>query len=48
MQIVMFNYGKGEDNPIDQVWFYRKPDPNEAVRVHRRQVFSMDSLIASY
>ena len=39
MQVVAFNYGKGADNPIDKVWFYRKPEPTEAVKVHRHQVF---------
>ena len=49
MQVVAFNYGKGADNPIDKVWFYRKPEPTEAVKVHRHQVFSMhNNLIGSY
>lgn len=39
MQIVTFNYGKGTENPINQVWFYRKPEPTEAVKVYQHQVF---------
>ena len=42
MQVIAFNYGKGADNPIDQVWFYRKSEPTQAVKVHRHQVYSIN------
>lgn len=42
MQEIAFNYGKGEDNPIDQVWFYRKSEPAQAVKVRLHQVYSIN------
>ena len=42
MQEIAFNYGKGANNPIDQVWFYRKSEPTQAVKVHRDQVYSIN------
>ena len=37
-QIVTFDYGKGDENPIDHVRFYRKDNPEKAVIVRKDQV----------
>ena len=37
-QIVTFDYGKEDENPIDHVRFYRKDNPEKAVIVRKDQV----------
>ena len=38
LQIATFDYGMGDENPIDQMRFYVKTDPYNAEPVHKDQV----------
>ena len=39
LQIVTFNYGRGENDPIeDYLWAYCKNNPNEAIKIERDKV----------
>lgn len=38
IHLAKFNYGKGKDNPIDQVWFYNKRNPNKAFHLKSTDV----------
>lgn len=38
MQVVNFNYGKKDKNPIDHVCFYTKKDPNKEDKRKRSEV----------
>jgi len=35
---VTFDYGMGEENPIDHMRFYMKDNPEKAVKVRKDQV----------
>ncbi len=39
--MVSFDYGMGAKNPIDEMRFYTKQNPNHAVKVRRDQVSQM-------
>ena len=38
MQVVNYNYGKADKNPIDHVRFYKKGDPTVAIHVRKDDV----------
>ena len=40
-KVVSFDYGMGEKNPIDEMRFYTKQNPNVAVKVCKDQVSQM-------
>ena len=33
-----FDYGKGDKNPMNGMWFYRKQSPNKAFKIKPEQV----------
>ena len=37
-QVVTFDYGMRDENPIDHVRFYLKHDPEKALKVRKDQV----------
>ena len=37
-QVVKFDYGMKEKNPVEWVWFYSKDDPTKPIKVHQNQV----------
>ena len=39
-QVVKFDYGMKEKNPVECVWFYSKDDPTKPIKVHQHQVRS--------
>ena len=47
IQVVTFNYGKKDKNPIDHVRFYSKDDPQKAVRVTKDQVGYNSNLLVN-
>ena len=40
MQVVTFDYGMKSSNPIDSVLFYKKEDPDTAIRISKEEVGS--------
>lgn len=38
LQVVKFNYGMKDKNPIDHVHFYKKDDPNKAIKIDKSEV----------
>lgn len=38
LQVVKLNYGMKDKNPIDEVRFYKKDDPDEATEIYKREV----------
>lgn len=41
VQVVTFDYGMKDENPVDKMRFYTKDDPNIPLRVHRDHVSRM-------
>ncbi|XP_055508220.1 deoxynucleoside triphosphate triphosphohydrolase SAMHD1-like isoform X2 [Leucoraja erinacea] len=41
VNVVRMDYGMKEKNPIDEMWFYRKTDPNKAIKIPKGQVSQM-------
>ena len=41
VDVVTFDYGKGDEDPIDHVRFYRKDNPEKPVIVRKDQVSQM-------
>eukprot|EP00731_Ephydatia_muelleri_P027997 Em0019g870a len=41
VDVVKFDYGMKERNPVDCVWFYSKDDPTKPIKVHQNQVSHM-------
>lgn len=38
LQVVKLNYGMKDKNPIDQVRFYRKDNPDKATKIKKTEV----------
>ena len=38
IQVMMYDYGMQEFNPIDHVRFYQKSNPSQAIQLRRDQV----------
>lgn len=41
IDVVEFQYGNGEENPVDKMWFYKKYSPDKATRIKSDQESSM-------
>ena len=44
-QVVTFDYGMKDENPIDHVRFYVKDQPHKPVKVRKDQVRRMESKV---
>ncbi len=40
-EIVIFNFGQGDKNPIENARFYNKHDPNNPIEIEQSQVSGM-------
>ena len=39
LQVVEFDYGMKNENPVDRAKFFRKSDPDKAIKITRDEVY---------
>ena len=47
IQVVKFDYGKQDENPIDKMRFYAKGDPDIAFKLPKEEVYILDLYVCA-